>query len=151
MKAPNKNKWILGGGVIAAAIVGASFLAINENSVYFFTPGEAKVQAATLQNQTIKVGGMVLPGSQVWQAEGLDLKFTLTDLKGAEIKVHHNGTPPDMFKEGSGVVVEGRINDAGTEIISRNLMVKHSEEYKKPHSGDSMDKKLIQESMFKTQ
>jgi cytochrome c-type biogenesis protein CcmE len=142
---------MIGGGVVAAAIIGASFLAINENSVYFFTPKEAMDKAGTLQNQTIKVGGMVLPGSEVWKPETLDLQFTLTDLKGAEIRVQHKGTPPDMFKEGSGVVVEGRINGPGNEIISRNLMVKHSEEYKKPHDGESINKKLIQESMFKNE
>jgi cytochrome c-type biogenesis protein CcmE len=151
MKSRNKNKWIIGGGVVAAAIIGASFLAIDQNAVYFFTPREAIDKAGTLQNQTIKVGGMVLPGSQQWQPDGLDLRFTLTDLKGAEIKVQHKGTPPDMFKEGSGVVVEGRISASGTEIISRNLMVKHSEEYKKPHDGDTLDKKLIQASMFKNE
>ncbi len=151
MKARSKNKWVIGGSVIAAAIIGASFLAINENSVYFFTPAEAVAKASTLQDQSIKVGGMVVPGSQQWTAETLDLRFTLSDLKGAEIKVQHKGTPPDMFKEGSGVVVEGRINLAGNEMISRNLMVKHSEEYKTPHAGESIDKKLIQESMFKDQ
>jgi cytochrome c-type biogenesis protein CcmE len=151
MKKRNRNKWAIGGGVIAAAIIGASFLAINENSVYFYTPSEAKAQAGSLGDQTIKVGGMVLPGSQIWTPESLDLKFTLSDLKGSEIRVEHKGTPPDMFKEGSGVIVEGRIDSTGGLITSRNLMVKHSEEYKAPHNGESMDKKLIQESMFKNE
>ena len=146
----NKNKkWVIGGTVIGLAILVISFLTLGQNAVYFYTPAEAVLQAKRLQKDEIKVGGMVLPGSQKWIAANLDLQFTLTDFKGNEIHVKHKGTPPDMFKEGSGVVVEGRIDSAGGEMISRNLMVKHSEEYKKPDEGHSVDKKLIEDSMFK--
>ena len=63
-----------------------------------------------------------------------------------------NGTPPDMFKEGQGVVVEGRISTDGQSLAARNLMVKHSEEYKKPGAEhSSMDKELLEKSLFKGQ
>jgi cytochrome c-type biogenesis protein CcmE len=76
----------------------------------------------------------------------------MTDLKGHEIKVHHNGTPPDMFKEGQGVVAEGRIEDGGKALVARSLMVKHSEEYKKAGGNhSSMDKELLERSLFKGQ
>src|SRR4051812_23839475 len=128
-------KWIIGGVVIAAAVIGISFLNLGDNLVYFYTPGEAFAKAAELSSKgAIKVGGMVKTGSVVWQPEQLSLHFTMTDLEGHEIAVAHTGTPPDMFKEGQGVVVEGRIDEQGKTMLSKNLMVKHSEEYKK--AGD---------------
>ena len=145
-------RWIVGGTVIAAAIVGISFLSLGDNLIYFYTPAEASAKAAELESQTIKVGGMVMPGTVHWQAEQMSLDFTMTDMDGHEIKVHHKGTPPDMFKEGQGVVVEGRLGDAGKSMVSRNLLVKHSEEYKKPGTDHkSMDKVLLEKSLFKGQ
>ena len=145
-------RWIVGGIVIAGAIVGISFLNLGDNLIYFYTPSEAYAKAAELSGQNIKVGGMVMPGSVKWQAEQLSLDFVMTDLKGHEIKVHHNGTPPDMFKEGQGVVAEGRIEDGGKALVARSLMVKHSEEYKKAGGNhSSMDKELLERSLFKGQ
>jgi cytochrome c-type biogenesis protein CcmE len=145
-------RWVVGGLIIAGAIIGISFLSLGDNLVYFYTPAEAYAKAGDLAGQTVKVGGMVLPGSVKWQAEQLSLDFVMSDLKGHEIKVHHNGTPPDMFKEGQGVVVEGQLEDGGKSLASRNLLVKHSEEYKKA-GGDhtSMDKTLLERSLFKGQ
>jgi cytochrome c-type biogenesis protein CcmE len=54
-----------------------------------------------------------------------------------------------MFKENSGVVVEGRIDAAGKKMVSQRLMVKHSEEYKKPDAHHSVDKELLEKSIFK--
>ena len=137
--------------IIAAAVVSLSFLNLGENLVYFYTPEEAYAKGSELDGQNIKVGGMVMPGSVVWQPEQLALSFTMTDMKGHEIKVQHQGTPPDMFKEGQGVVVEGRLGDQGKMMVSRNLMVKHSEEYKKPGDHSTMDKALLEKSLFKEQ
>ena len=144
------TRWLIGIVAIAGAVIALAATQLSSNVVYFFTPDEAVSKAATLQDQTIKVGGMVTTGSVAWKAEDLSLAFTLTDLKGHDIRVSHKGTPPDMFKEGSGVVVEGIIATDGKSMTSRKLMVKHSEEYKKPgdHSGN-VDKDLIQKSMFK--
>jgi len=152
MQAKGKTtKWLIGGAVIAAAIVALSFLNLGDNLIYFYTPGEAFAKSSELDGQTIKVGGMIKQDSVNWTPESLSLKFVLTDLKGTEINVSHNGTPPDMFKQGSGVVVEGRLTDHGKMLVSKNLMVKHSEEYKKPGDHASMDKALLERSLFKGQ
>jgi cytochrome c-type biogenesis protein CcmE len=143
------TKWLFGGAVIAAAVVALSFLNLGDNLVYFYTPGEAYAKAATLEGQNIKVGGMIKPGAVDWKPETLSLNFVLTDLKGVDINVAHNGTPPDMFKEGQGVVVEGRISEDGKTLVSKSLMVKHSEEYKKPDDHGSMNKALLEKSLFK--
>lgn len=146
------TKWMIGIVIIAIAIISIALTQLSSNVVYFFTPDEAQAKAAELSDQTIKVGGMVVPGSVEWKAEALDLAFTISDLKGHEIKIRHKGTPPDMFKEGQGVVVEGTIANDGKSMTSRKLMVKHSEEYKKPgsHSGD-LSKELLEKSLFKDQ
>jgi cytochrome c-type biogenesis protein CcmE len=145
-------RWIIGGVVIAGAIVGMSFLSLGDNLIYFYTPAEAYAKSIELEGQTIKVGGMVLSGTVHWQAEKNSLAFTMTDMDGHEIKVQHTGVPPDMFKEGQGVVVEGRLGDAGKSMVSHHLLVKHSEEYKKPGTDHkSMDKVLLEKSLFKGQ
>lgn len=149
-KGSNK-KWFIGGGIIAVALVVIASLNLGDNLIYFYTPSEAYAKAADLGGQTIKVGGMVQAGSVKWQAETLDLSFTMTDMEGHDIAVSHKGTPPDMFKEGQGVVVEGRIEDAGRRMVSRNLMVKHSEEYKQAGDHTKMDKVLLEKSLFKGQ
>ena len=146
------TKWLIGIGIMAIAIIAIAMTQLSSNVVYFFTPEEAQAKAAEITGQNIKVGGMVVPGSVLWKAETLDLAFTISDLKNHEIRISHRGTPPDMFKEGQGVVVEGSIAPDGNSITSRKLMGKHSEEYKKPgsHSGD-MNKELLEKSLFKDQ
>lgn len=145
----NKNKWIVGGLVIAGTIIGMSLLSLDDYTVYFYTPNEAAEKAATLQNQDIKVGGMVIPGSVSWKAEDLALDFSISDLDGVIMNVSHKGTPPDMFKENQGVVVEGRISSDGRSFVAKTLMVKHSEEYKIPDQKHSVDKQLLEKSLFK--
>jgi len=156
-KKNNRMKWWLGAAVIGAAIVAMVSVQLGNNAVYFFTPDEAFAKASELAGKTVRVGGMVTPGSVTWNAPELDLRFKMSDLKGHEIDVHHRGAPPDMFKEGQGVVVEGTLVAAGVgaaplQMNSRKLMVKHSEEYKKPgdHS-QSIDKGLLEKSIFKEQ
>jgi cytochrome c-type biogenesis protein CcmE len=142
-------KWIVGACIIAGVVIGMSFLSLNDNLVYFYTTGEATAQAETLATKNIKVGGMVKPGSVQWEPEKLALNFVITDLKEHEIVVNHRGTPPDMFKENQGVVVEGKIDPTGKSMTSKHLMVKHSEEYKKPGDHSTMDKALLERSIFK--
>lgn len=144
-------KWVVGGIVIAVAVISISFMNLGDNLVYFYTPGEAYAKAVELGGKNVKVGGMIKPGTVEWKPEQLSLKFTMTDLEDHEIVVSHTGTPPDMFKEGQGVVVEGRLEDNGKAMLSKNLMVKHSEEYKETGDHRSMDKALLERSLFKGQ
>ncbi len=143
-------KWIIGGAVLVLAIIAASSLKFGEGSVvYFYTPDEAFAKAAELDNKIIKVGGMVKAGSVMWKAEDVHLSFVMTDMKGVDIQVEHNGVPPDMFKENSGVVVEGRITPNGQSMTAQKLMVKHSEEYKAPDAQHSANKEMLEKSIFK--
>jgi cytochrome c-type biogenesis protein CcmE len=144
-----KMKWLIGGVVMAMAVAVISMLSLGDNVVYFYTPDEAFEKAGELQSKIIKVGGMVKAGTVEWQAEDLALSFIVTDFKDHEITVKHTGTPPDMFKENSGVVVEGRIASDGKSMTSHRLMVKHSEEYVTPDTNHSIDKELLKKSIFK--
>jgi cytochrome c-type biogenesis protein CcmE len=112
----------------------------QESSVTFFTPAEVYASPENFQNKIFRVSGLVLGGTSHFDAENRKLKFRMTDLKGHEFNVVYTGTPPDLFKEGQGVVVEGKIKSANlrenNDLDAHLLMVKHSEMYdtKKDHS-----------------
>ena len=107
---------------------------IGENIVYFLTPNELLARGANAYDVPIRLGGQVVPNSVQWNAEALDLRFSVTD-GNRIIPVHSRGAPPQMFRGGIGVVVEGRYGRSGT-FESTNLMVKHSNEYRAPKEGE---------------
>src|SRR5687767_7157438 len=107
---------------------------IDENLVYFLTPSELMAKGDSAHGKPVRLGGMVLPGSVKWNAQAIDLKFEMTDGK-TRMLVHSEKAPPQMFKEGQGVVVEGKLNRAGI-FESTSLMVKHSNEYKAPDHAE---------------
>jgi cytochrome c-type biogenesis protein CcmE len=76
---------------------------------------------------------MVVPGSLKWEPRSLELSFTLSDGM-ATVPVRHKGTPPDLFAEGRGAVLEGSWTGDGYFKASL-IMAKHSEEYKAPHDA----------------
>ena len=147
-RSSSKLSWLIGGGIIAVAGCAVYFISMPETLVYFYTPDEAVAKASELDGKTVRVGGMVKLGTVDKQAELGIVKFTLWDMKTSELSVSYKGLPPDMFKENAGVVVEGRI-EPGNRMVARNLLVKHSEEYKKPTEHASMDKALLEKSLFK--
>lgn len=126
-------------GAIAAAVVVLSafgYLAyggIGDNLVYFLTPTELLARGTKAHAGAVRLGGEVKPGSVKWDARALDLNFVLTD-GTKEVKVYSKGAPPQMFRDGMGVVVEGSYSRDGV-FQSTNLMVKHSNEYRAPPEG----------------
>ncbi len=107
---------------------------IGENLVYFLTPRELLAKGERAYDAPVRLGGMVVPGSVQWNAERLELRFTVTD-GTQQVRVRSKGAPPQMFRDGIGVVVEGRYRRGG-EFESHNLMVKHSNEYRAPKPGE---------------
>jgi cytochrome c-type biogenesis protein CcmE len=99
--------------------------------VYFVTPSE--LSAAPVPGKAYRLGGMVKPGTLAWNAQKLDLAFTLSDGQ-ASVPVRHKGAPPDLFAEGRGAVVEGTWTADGY-FKAGLIMAKHSEEYKAPHDA----------------
>jgi cytochrome c-type biogenesis protein CcmE len=126
-------------GAIAATVVvlsGFGYLAyggIGENLVYFLTPSELMARGTSAYGGAVRLGGEVKPGSVQWNAQALDLRFVLTD-GTREVSVRSKGAPPQMFRDGMGVIVEGSYTREGV-FRSTNLMVKHSNEYRAPPEG----------------
>jgi cytochrome c-type biogenesis protein CcmE len=125
-------KFVVGGIVILGALAYMIYSGVTQSVVYFITPSE--LQAAPVTGKAYRLGGMVMPRSVRWNPGTLDLGFALSDGK-ASIAVRHHGTPPDLFGEGRGAVVEGTW--AGDHFAAAQIMAKHSEEYKAPHPGES--------------
>ena len=148
-KKPGSKKWVFGSVLIFGIVLFLCLYSMGENSVYFYTPKELIEKRSELQGKEIRVGGMVKVASVDWKPQKLDLSFTLSDLKGSELKVSYKGAPPDMFKEGSGVVVEGLFSEGSDELMARNLFVKHSEEYRIPEESHKVDPSLIEKSILK--
>jgi cytochrome c-type biogenesis protein CcmE len=135
-----KKSWIIGGAVVLVAVFAwLLFGGLEKNVVFFLTPKELLAKGRDGVGVPVRLGGQVKPGSMTWDAKTLDLRFTVTD--GAkEIPVHSTGAPPQMFRDGMGVVVEGRVGQAGV-FQATNLMVKHSNEYRAPKPGEEAHEK----------
>jgi cytochrome c-type biogenesis protein CcmE len=143
-----KRPWILAGAVVILAVFAwLLFGGLEKNVVFFLTPHELLAKGNEGVGVPVRLGGQVKPGSLKWDAKALDLRFTVTD--GArEIQVHSTGAPPQMFREGMGVIVEGRVGARGV-FEATNLMVKHSNEYRAPKPGEEAHEKyktLIKQS-----
>lgn len=119
---------------------------LSSNIVYFLTPDELLAKGAAVVDASVRLGGQVKPGTVEWNAEAIDLTFTMTDGK-REILVHSRKAPPQMFRDGQGVVVEGRLGNDGV-FEATSLMVKHSNEYKPPAdhpNAEKINRTLIRE------
>ncbi len=110
----------------------------KENLVYYWSPTELVAAGEKGQRATVRLGGMVRPGDDPAWDRKLPLEFYVEDA-GQRVKVRSTGAPPQMFREGIGVVVEGRLSDDGVFETDR-VMVKHSNEYRVPEGeGDLAD------------
>jgi cytochrome c-type biogenesis protein CcmE len=129
---------LIGSLVVAgAALAFVAFGNIGENLVYYWDPTQLVEAGDKSIGATIRLGGVVKDGTVDWNPDASELEFIVSD--GAEeVAVHCSGAPPQMFREGIGVVVEGTMTKAGIFESSR-LMVKHSNEYKAPEEGADVE------------
>lgn len=143
-----RNRWILVAalGVAAAAFIVITMGGIGENLVYYWGPSEIEAAGSRAVGATIRLGGQVAPNS-IRQASGASgLEFDVTD-GSAIVHVKSQGVPPQMFREGIGVVVEGTMTEGGW-FESQRLMVSHGNEYQAPTEGGPKD---VQELMKTTE
>jgi len=126
-----KTRFLSGGLVIVVALAYLIYAGVSQSVVYFVTPSE--LGAAPVPGKAYRLGGMVLPGTLTWDPKSLDLRFTLSDGQ-TSVPVRHRGTPPDLFAESRGAVVEGTWSREGY-FQATTIQAKHSEEYKVPHDG----------------
>ncbi len=116
------------GGLIVVAILATIMYQSLESTVFFHTPGELLAKPQEFRDRTVRIGALVVRGSTEWDPDNVLLKFRVTEDDRTAIPVVFAGVKPDMYREGQGVVVEGRLDASGV-FRADNLLVKHSEEY----------------------
>lgn len=143
-----RRRWvILGLAVIIGAFGWLLFGGLDKNVVFFLTPVELLAKGTDAVDRPVRLGGQVKPGSVKWDEATLDLRFTVTDGSG-DVQVHSTGSPPQMFRDGMGVVVEGRFG-ADSLFRASSLMIKHSNEYRAPAEGQRPQE--MYKTLFKEQ
>jgi cytochrome c-type biogenesis protein CcmE len=131
---PKNQRLVL---VIAAAVavLAAVLLAmwgLKDRAAYFYTPADIAAGRAA-EGKAMRLGGMVEAGSVQKQADGVSIRFTVVDGE-ARTPVAYRGIVPDLFREGSGVVAEGRLQ-RGT-FVADTILAKHDERYMPPQLGN---------------
>ncbi len=116
--------------LIAAVLL--AMLGLKEQAAYFLTPADIAAGKA-VQGRGMRLGGMVERGSVKRLADGVSIRFTVTDGK-ATTPVIFRGIAPDLFREGSGVVAEGRMS--GAVFVADTIFAKHDERYMPPQLGN---------------
>ena len=128
--------WIVAGitglGVATALVLNA----FQSNLVFFFTPTQVAAREAP-QNRSFRLGGLVEQGSLKRQADGLTVRFSVTDT-ARTIPVVYTGMLPDLFREGKGVVTQGRIG-AGGVFQADEVLAKHDENYMPPEAAHAIE------------
>ena len=120
-----------------ATAVGLTLMALNENLNLFYPPDKVVSGEAPLQT-TIRAGGMVKDGS-VQRGDDLDVQFVLTDYAGSEFTVHFSGILPDLFREGQGILVQGKLASS-SRFNAVQVLAKHDENYMPPELATMMGK-----------
>ena len=134
MKPRHKRITAIAVGVAALGIAAALVLsAFQKNLVFFFTPSQVAANEAP-QGRTFRIGGMVVRGSL--KREGVNVEFTVTDT-AKSMRVTYRGQLPDLFREGKGVVAQGRLGADGMFRASE-VLAKHDENYMPPEAADAV-------------
>ena len=138
MKPRHQRLIAIAAGVALVAIAAALVLnAFQGNVVFFFSPSQVAAKEAPL-DRTFRVGGMVEKGSLKRRADGLTVDFVVTDT-AKSIPVTYSGLLPDLFKEGKGVVAQGKLGPDGAFLASE-VLAKHDENYMPPEAAHALSK-----------
>ena len=118
------------------AILGVFFIlkSLNSNILYFKSPTDIQLGQDIVYNKKIRIGGMVKKNSL--EINNKEIKFIITDLKN-EILISYKGTVPNLFSEGKGAVVEGKLKDKKFFVADR-ILAKHDENYMPPELKNIM-------------
>ena len=129
--------WIGAGVVLLGVAAGLVLNAFQSNLVFFFTPSQVAAKEAP-QGRAFRVGGLVEEKSLQRDRDGLTIRFNVTDT-AKTIPVVYTGILPDLFKEGKGVVAQGKIGPDGVFRASE-VLAKHDENYMPPEAADAVNK-----------
>ena len=146
MKLRHKRMALIAAGLAALGIALALILqAFQSNLVFFFTPTQVAAHEAP-RGRSFRIGGLVEQGSVQRQSDGLTVRFVVTDT-AKSVAVVYSGILPDLFREGKGVVVQGKLGADGVFSASE-VLAKHDENYMPPEAADAVGRahKAMQES-----
>ncbi|MDO8891771.1 MAG: cytochrome c maturation protein CcmE [Sulfurimicrobium sp.] len=137
MKSRHKKLILIGVVVLALGAVAALVLnAFQSNLVFFFSPTQIANGEAPLE-RAFRIGGLVEDGSLRREPDGVTAHFRITDT-AKTIPVTYKGLLPDLFKEGKGVVAEGRMNGNGV-FVAEQVLAKHDENYMPPEAASALE------------
>ena len=130
MNAARKRRltWIAAIAVVVAGVTFSVIQAFNDNMVFFYTPTQL-VEGKVPAGRSYRIGGMVEVGSVQKESGSLKVAFTVEDA-GNKVPVTYTGIVPDLFKEGTGVVAEGQMQDG--VFVAHTILAKHDENYMPP-------------------
>ena len=136
---PRHKRLMLAGVVLGGAAVAVTLVlnAFNSNMVFFYSPSDVLKQQAP-KDRTFRLGGLVEAGSVKRQSDGVTVRFAVTDTAQV-IPVEYRGILPDLFKEGKGVVAQGRLEADGT-FRAQEVLAKHDENYMPPEAAEALKK-----------
>lgn len=121
--------FVVGGVALLGLAVGLTLSALNDNLVFFYSPTDLYAKHVR-PGQLVRVGGLVAVGSIKREGNGSTIDFTVTDGRDS-VPVTYSGTVPDLFREGQGVVVEGKLAANGL-FDATTLLAKHDARYMPP-------------------
>lgn len=135
---PRQKRIALIVGGLATLSVATALVAnaLNSNIAFFYTPTQVAADEAP-RNKAFRIGGMVKEGSIRREGDGLTVQFIVTDT-AREVPVAYKGILPDLFKEGKGAVVQGRVGDDG-RFVATEVLAKHDENYMPPEAQHAID------------
>jgi cytochrome c-type biogenesis protein CcmE len=136
LKARHKRIALIGGGLAVLGLV--AFLVLNafqSNLVFFFSPTQVAAGEAPI-GKSFRIGGMVKDGSIKREADGVTLRFVMTDTE-KDMVVAYKGILPDLFREGKGAVAQGKIGSDGIFLASE-VLAKHDENYMPPEAAKAV-------------
>jgi cytochrome c-type biogenesis protein CcmE len=137
MKTRHKRAALIVGSIAALGVAAALVLnAFQSNLVFFFTPTQVSAGEAP-QSRVFRIGGMVQTGSVERQSDGLTVKFIVTDT-AKDMPVMYTGILPDLFREGKGVVAQGKLGVDGM-FRADEVLAKHDENYMPPEAQHAVD------------
>ncbi len=126
---------VLAGMTMLGIAVALVLFALRDSVVFFYSPSDLAHKAVAV-NQRIRIGGLVATGSVQKSDGGKTTRFTVTDMK-SDVPVSYTGVLPDLFREGQGVVVEGRLQPGGS-LLASEVLAKHDEKYMPPEVADAL-------------
>lgn len=121
---------IPGGLIICGAAAALVFNAFEENLVFFFSPSQVAAHEAP-EGRAFRIGGFVQEGSVQRQKDGVTVRFDVTDTAHT-VPVTYKGSLPDLFKEGKGVVAQGKLQNG--VFVADQVLAKHDENYMPPEA-----------------